>query len=234
MPIRRRIVEASIGGLSSDVVRKPTLDAMRSWFPKPMLWKANIYRASARWKHRASAIQMLLRGLSDDDSRDRHVAAEVLAMCAHADEGVAIQLQRALTIVDAEAAAAVLDALARGWTDAVPVSALLATALKSRHDEIRLVAACRRVDLGQHGLDDRDALLQLARTDSLFDLTYYHGSSIAQALATGWPEDVDVRERCLEALSTPRQQPAAHRRSSTAPLAAGSTSCSRLRRDLPI
>lgn len=206
MPIRRRLVEAATGGLSSDVLRPRMLRVLRGWFPRSTNWKRDIYRSSLHWQDRASAIEMLLRGLRDEDSRDRHMAAEILADCAAGDTNVQARLERMLEILDTGPASAVLNALARGWGGATIVGTLLSSAGKSRDHEIKLISACRRVDLGQHTIADRDILLELARDDSSFDITYYHGSDISRALVKGWPGDKYVKRRCLESLRLHWQQ----------------------------
>jgi hypothetical protein len=205
-PIRRRLVETAAGGLNSDVLGPRILQVLRSWFPRSTTWKNGIYRGSLRWKDQASAVEILLRGLCDEESRDRHAAAEVLAERAAGDANVQARLEGMLEICDTGPAAAVLNALARGWGGASVVEALLNSARESRDDEIKMIAACRRVDLGQHTINDRDMLLELARDHSSFKITYDHGRDITGALVKGWPGDDYIRSRCIESLSLPRWQ----------------------------
>src|SRR6185436_13989819 len=114
-PIRRRLIGASVGALSSDILRQRILRVMGEWFPRSKTSKRAIYYGSANWKDSAGAIEMLLRGLCDEESRDRHAAAEALAKRAAGDASTHTRLRTMLRTVDAGPAAAVLDALGRGW-----------------------------------------------------------------------------------------------------------------------
>ncbi|MGH7486063.1 MAG: hypothetical protein ACREMY_10755, partial [bacterium] len=203
-PIRRRLIAASVGALSSDVLRQRILHVMGEWFPRSKSSKRAIYYGSANWKDHSSAIEMLLRGLCDEESDDRHAAAEILAKRAAGDASIHARLRTLLRTVDAGPAAAVLDALGRGWDDFEGVPELLGCGLTSRSYAVKTIAACRRVDLNQHNEDDRNALLEMARGDRPDEIRYDFDAAIARALVNGWPGDVKIRRQSIEAIRDPR------------------------------
>ena len=203
-PIRRRLIGASVGALSSDILRQRILRVMGEWFPRSKTSKRAIYYGSANWKDSAVAIEMLLRGLCDEESRDRHAAAEALAKRAAGDASTHTRLRTMLRTVDAGPAAAVLDALGRGWAGFESVPELLRRGLENRSYEVKITAACRRVDLKQHNDDDRHVLLDMALGDRPDEIRYDYDAAIAQALVDGWPGDVEIRRQSVAAIREPR------------------------------
>jgi hypothetical protein len=206
VPIRRRLVGASLGALSSDMLRPRILRVMGGWFPRSNYWKRQIYYGSANWRDRSVTTEMLLRGLCDDESGDRHAAAEALAKRATGDASIHEHLRTMLRTVDAGPAAAVLDALGRGWADFESVPELLRRGLESRSYEVKTIAACRRVDLKQHNDDDRHVLLEMAFGDRPDEIRYGYDAAIAKALVDGWPVDVEIRRQSIAAIRDPHHK----------------------------
>jgi hypothetical protein len=203
-PIRRRLIGASVGALSSDILRHRILRVMGEWFPRSKTSKRGIYYGSANWKDPSAATEMLLRGLCDEESGDRHAAAEMLANRSAGDASIYARLLRMLRTVDAGPAAAVLNALGRGWTDFDGVPKLLHYGLANRSYEIRVVAACRRVDLRQRDERDREVLLEMAHADQPDEIRYDYNTEIARALVDGWPGNEEIRRQSMAAIRNPR------------------------------
>lgn len=197
MPGRRRTLQLTVEGLRSDMLGREVRGRLELWYPNRLGRRGSVYAAMSSWSPEADVITALLRGLHDEDESSRAQAAVSLAALSGGNTDVEESLRKILKRqVNPGVVAAVLRSLSIGWSDTEALSEMLAEASESAHSELKLTALRARVSRGEHGPEDKEALIALADARQVH--LWRRGGELAAALVEGWPGDAGIRQDALD------------------------------------
>lgn len=192
---RTAMAKLAINGLSDPLLRSAVENRLRRWMPRREEFPQQLFGAIASWPQSSDQLEILIRGLSDENGEGARTAARCLAAVYKEDEDVP---KRLISLIYSKNAlnltANAIQALVLGWpgTDLKP---FIDEAAESRSPVLMATAIWARVKLGLHTTKDREVCLQLVDEDSALD---YSDKEIAnEALLEGWPNDNEVIDKSL-------------------------------------
>jgi len=194
---RERLLRSLLIGLFAPRVRDLIQERLRTWVPgRP--WRHPVVLALARSSQSDEVVDCLLRLITDEDEFIKSQAATALSSFAAARPEIADRLIGLLgKAYSVQTQVAALEALLRGWPNRQEWPRILCEIENSPSLEVRMIAIRRKIELGTQTSGDRDQLLSWARKGVGLQLLY--GGSLASILLKGWPSDVLLKERALEA-----------------------------------
>jgi hypothetical protein len=200
LPLRKALLDTVIDGLNSALLRQIVIGKLREWFPEPISFRSGIYDVLADWPFEADTVEIIMRGLREDDAWPQKPAAYALAKYAGGKSGVGAELlSLAKSPVSADVAAACLLSLSSGWPTLDGVVTLLEQATRSRSTALKLAGNIGLVNVGKRGETLRDALLTIADADA--SSLFRWEDEIANALLIGWPADAHIKKVAMDSLS---------------------------------
>jgi NACHT domain/Restriction endonuclease len=225
--LRRRLLDAAAAEIETGLhagVRHEVLDAlaeaigsprlepitarMQRWLPGRLGWHFGVWDELVRWPaehaHRRHVENVLFNGLQHDDDHNAREAAKALSRWS--SDTVCERLAALLgSPIPAQQRTAALEAFSRKCPDDPRTERWMATARRSPHTALRLVAIDWRVRQSRHDRDDLGALLRLADDWTQVDPAW--SSSIPTVLEAGWPDDPEVRGLALQTVDPAADRP---------------------------
>ncbi len=194
---RQRLLRSLLLGLFSPKLRELIQDCIRLWIPgRP--WRHSLALALADGSQSSDVVDCLFRLLLDEDDFMTSRAATSLVNLAGAHPEIAERLLRLLgEPYSVSTQVSALEALQRGWPNHPEWTRILPNIEQSPSVEHRLIAIRRKVDIGIQTTADRDQLLTWAT--ARVGLRMSHGGSLTATLLKGWPGDVAIKNKALEA-----------------------------------
>jgi hypothetical protein len=194
---RERLLRSLLLGLFSPKLRELIQDRIRLWIPgRP--WRHSLALALADGSQSSDVVDCLFRLLLDEDDFMTSRAATSLESITGAHPEIAERLLRLLGApYSVSTQVAALEALHRGWPNHPEWTRILPDIEQSPSVEHRLIAVRRKVDIGIQTTADRDQLLTWAT--ARVGLRMSHGGSLTTTLLKGWPGDVTIKNKALEA-----------------------------------
>ena len=194
---RERLLRSLLLGLFFPKLRELIQDRIRLWIPgRP--WRHSLALALADGSQSSDVVDRLFRLLLDEDDFMTSRAATSLVSITGAHPEIAERLLRLLGApYSVSTQVAALEALHRGWPNHPEWTRILPDIEQSPSVEHRLIAVRRKVDIGIQTTADRDQLLTWAT--ARVGLRMSHGGSLTTTLLKGWPGDVTIKNKALEA-----------------------------------
>lgn len=198
LALRQTLTELSVRGLRVGPTQQMIQEHIARWFPRRPQYRRPFYQTIATWPSRVDAESLLLRGLYEDEVADVRAAAESLTILSAGDAQMA---ERIVALAEVSpnftVRAALLDALLRHAPQDIlgRVETIVGKAPKL---ELRLMAIHSRIVSGEILENDKEWLLLYSNWTPSLDSEWRR--LIPEFLSRGWPEDTQVRDRCLRAL----------------------------------
>jgi hypothetical protein len=194
---RERLLRLLLLGLFSSKVREIIQDRIRGWIPGRQS-RYPIVMALAEGSQSPDVLECLFRVLLDEDEFIASRAADGLAGLASAHPESSERLIRLLgDPYSVSTQIAALEALVKGWPNHPEWSRIVHEISNSSSIDHRMIAIRQKVYMGIQTAADRDQLLTWA--SSRVGLRMSHGGSFAATLLRGWPGDIVIKNKALEA-----------------------------------
>lgn len=199
MPQRKRILRHIMTGIASPILGDMVKRKIKAWYLDRFgRNRSYLFETLAEWELNDNIIDTLFKGLRDEEYRIKLAAAKVLSKFSDKLPDVAGQLVFiADHSDDSYLVAASIQALIMGWGKHADLPRLVSRAANSLVDTLKLVGIKGRVSLNIHTEEDLNKLLELARPFSSVD--YHAKDEISRVLLSGWPQNIKVRDACLQA-----------------------------------
>lgn len=207
MPHRERLLKNVFNGLRSTPLKETVKAKLKTWFPCQQRWRENIFQAISHWSPTPETIEILWKGLHDEEMGNKRAAAKSLAVIAQEDGQIADRLIKLANnaLADPYTCAVAIDSLLNGWLSHEAMDNLLAAVRYSASPELRLVAICGRIAKQTHTQEDHTELLQLGGWNG--ELDYHWKHNVTSALLNGWTQAPNTKTACLESLQAERAHP---------------------------
>lgn len=201
---RVSLLRLALNGLSDPMLRGAVEENIVRWAPRRLGYTSELYNSLVTWAPDGTLENILIAGLSDENSDGARAAARMIAEKFPGQEKVGRRLRSMITgTSELRVVAATLEALVRGWPNA-DTDALVEEARSSRSPLLRAVGIWARVKGNIHNDDDRSECLRMVSFPSPLD--YIDHSIASEALFQGWPDDDEIVECSLGALGfSPRE-----------------------------
>lgn len=89
MPYRERLLKNVLNGLRSTPLKETVKAKLQTWFPCRQKWRENLFQAISHWSPTPETIEILWRGLHDEEFGNKRAAAKSLAAIAQGDVQIA-------------------------------------------------------------------------------------------------------------------------------------------------
>jgi hypothetical protein len=197
MPLRKRLLGQALTGLSSDILRTMTEEHIMQWYPDMYTMRGGVYEAMAEWPLEKETLEILWRGIFNEDARNQRAAAEALAKRYGEDAKTGKRITTVLlNPAEPGITTSLLHALCLGWPADPRIHGLLEEARYSDARQLKIAAIRHRVARNEHDTKDREALLDFMK-DSFREYVPWSEDAV-DALVKGWPNDNRVKSMAID------------------------------------
>jgi NACHT domain len=200
MPQRERLLKNVLDGLRSTSLKETVKSKIKTWFPSHRRYKRNVFQAISSWPPTTETIEILWKGIHDEDFGNKSASAISLAEIAQGNLLIADRLIKLINnpLADSYTCAVAIDSLINGWSSHEAIGEILVIASSSISPELRLIAICGKISKNIHCKEDYEELLLLGSSNS--ELHYSWKYKVVSALLDGWKNSSEIKLICLERL----------------------------------
>jgi hypothetical protein len=201
MAQRLTLLRLLLGGIYSPKIRAIIKEKLQSWYPCRSVWRHDLYSVLLQTGRDEATIDILFRGLHDEEAYNQEQAAMAIAGLATDGPELAERLIAALSQPNSiSVIAAAAQALLAGWPEHEVWNDLEDKLRHSASVELRLIGIRRRIRSHRHDDDDKEELVWMASRGGPF-LFHRSPSGVVAALVDGWPADTKIRDRAIRDIS---------------------------------
>lgn len=199
LPYREKLLKHALDGLRSTTLGELVKQKISDWFPDRAGWSSQyIFRSMSGWTINENLIEVLFKGLNDEEYNVKIAVAKTLAKVANHDDNIGERLVRLINYTDdAYIVAASLETLMIGWPDHPKLNDFIERSVNSPLPVMELAGIKGKVKKGIQNDNDLEILLKLADRNSI---SYSLRSEVSPIIMEGWPKSEKVKHICLESL----------------------------------